>query len=375
MVYDVAIIGAGIAGASLAVELAPFMSVVLIEAEDHPGYHATGRSAAFWSVTYGGPLVQPLSSASGAFLSAPPPGFSERPLVKPRGTLMLGRAEDDGEIAEFLAAFRGSGVRLERWDAAAVGQRLRGNLPVWDRGVWEPDTTDIDVAALHMGYLQTARRHGVALVSRARIDRLSRSNGVWTLSWPGGEAAAHRVVNAAGAWADDVARLAGVAPAGVTPYRRTIVQLELDAEVPDDLPLVVDINARFYFKPEGPRRIWLSPHDETASPACDAAPEELDIALAIDRFQQVMDWLIVRVERSWAGLRSFAPDRLPVFGADVEAPGLYWCAGQGGFGIQTAPAIAALLGAEILGQPPAAPYDRLDPAVYRPGRASLRVTA
>lgn len=372
MVYDVAIIGAGIAGGSLAAELAPFMSVALLEAEDQPGYHATGRSAAFWSVTYGGPLVQPLSSASGPFLASPPAGFSERSLVTSRGTLMLGRAEDENDIEAFLAAFRGSGVRLERWDAAAVQGRLKGSLPAWDRGVWEPDTTDIDVAALHMGYLGTARRHGVAPVSRARVDRIVRQGDVWSLTWPGGDISAKRVVNAAGAWADEVARIAGVAPAGVTPYRRTIVQLEVDTDVPADLPLVVDINERFYFKPEGPRRIWLSPHDETASPACDAAPEEIDIAEAIDRFQQVMDWPIVRVERSWAGLRSFAPDRLPVFGEDRDVPGFYWCAGQGGFGIQTAPAISGLLASEILGQLPPAHLSGINVGAYAPGRPGLR---
>ena len=371
MVYDIAIIGAGIAGASLAAELAPHMSVVLLEAEAHPGYHATGRSAAFWSVTYGGPLVEPLSTASGPFLAAPPRDFSETGFLKPRGALMLGRAKDEAGIAAFLRAFDGSDVPLERWGAAEVRARLRGNHPLWDRGVWEPGTADIDVAALHQAYLRAARRGGVAFLNHARVEQLSRGNGVWHVAWREGDVRARRVVNAAGAWADAVAGLAGVPPAGVTPFRRTIVQLQVAADVPADLPLVVDINERFYFKPEGPDRIWLSPHDETPSPACDVAPEELDIAEAIARFQTVMDWPIARLERSWAGLRSFAPDRLPIFGEDPAAPGFFWCAGQGGFGIQTAPAIAALLAAEILQEAPSGAYARLDPTAYGRGRARL----
>lgn len=371
MVYDVAIIGAGIAGASLAWRLAPHMSVALLEAEALPGYHATGRSAAFWSVTYGGPFVEPLSTTSGPFLATPPRDFSEDGFLKFRGALMLGRAEDEAGIGAFLAGFDGSGVLLERWGAAEVRAKLRGNHPLWDRGVWEPGTADIDVAALHQACLRAARRRGGDIVTHARVECMSRQTGVWHIEWTGGAVEAHRVVNAAGAWADNIAGLADVPLVGITPYRRTIVQAQVAADVPADLPLVVDINERFYFKPEGPHTVWLSPHDETASAPCDAAPEELDIAEAIDRFQTVMEWPVVRVERSWAGLRSFAPDRLPIFGEDPVAPGFFWCAGQGGFGIQTSPAISALLAADILGQPPGDDYVALNAAAYRPDRPGL----
>ncbi len=371
MAYDVAIIGAGIAGASLAAALSPHMSVIVLEAEDQPGYHTTGRSAAFWSVTYGGPVVQPLSSASGPFLAHPPKSFSENGFLLRRGALMIGRAQDEAQIADFLCAFEGSGVALERLAADGVQAHLPGGRAAWDRAVWEPSTTDIDVARLHAAYLRQAKQMGAVLATSQKVQGISRGQQGWVLSCSGEEVVAHRIINAAGAWADDVARMAGLAPVGVTPYRRTMVQLEVAAQVPADLPLVVDINEQFYFKPDGQNRIWLSPHDETLSPPCDAAPEEMDVAMAIARFEEVMDWPVVRVERTWAGLRNFAPDRLPVFGADPQGAGFFWCAGQGGFGIQTAPAIAALLAAEILGQQPAADYDSINPAAFAPGRKSL----
>ncbi len=371
MTYDVAIVGSGIAGASLAAELAPHMSVILIEAEDQPGYHATGRSAAFWSETYGGPLVQPLSSASGAFLECPNPAFSDRSFLKSRGALMIGRACDEEQVSGFLSEFVGSGVELARLDRDGVGTRLTGARPEWDRAVWEPSTADIDVAGLHAAYLRAAKREGAALAVRHHVDALQRRADGWQISAGAEAISARRVVNAAGAWADQVAILADARPIGISPYRRTMVQLQVAASVPADLPLVVDINERFYFKPEGPNSIWLSPHDEIPSPPCDAAPEEIDIATAIDRFQHVMDWPVVRVERAWAGLRSFAPDRLPVFGADPEASGFYWCAGQGGFGIQTAPAISKLLACEILGQSAPESFSQIDPRAYAPGRSGL----
>lgn len=371
MSFDVAIIGAGIAGASLAAELAPHLSVVLIEAEDFPGYHATGRSAAFWSETYGGPHVQPLSSASGPFLRDPPATFSGQGFLRPRGALMIGRSCDEGPVAAFLSEFEGSGVDLRRFGPEDVRTCVPGARPEWDRAIWEPGTADIDVAALHAAYLRAAKRDRAVLLVRKRVDGLARHGQGWRIAAGGEEISATRIVNAAGAWADDVAVMAGGRPVGITPYRRTIVQLAVAADVPSSLPLVVDINEQFYFKPEGPHSIWLSPHDETASAPCDAAPEEIDIATAIDRFQQVTDWPVVRVERTWAGLRSFAPDRLPVFGADAGLPGFYWCAGQGGFGIQTAPAIARLLASEILGRTPPDEVAAINAWHYAPDRPGL----
>jgi D-arginine dehydrogenase len=176
------------------------------------------------------------------------------------------------------------------------------------------------------------------------------------------------LVNAAGAWADSVAEVAGVQPLRIEPKRRTMVQLRVGQSGLRDLPLVDDSEGTFYFKGEGERTIWLSPHDEIESGPCDAAPEEIDIAIAIDRFEKVVDWRIEAVERKWAGLRSFAPDRVPVYGFDPEAPGFFWCAGQGGFGIQTAPAAARMAAALLLGAEPDATVAHIDPAPFSPSR-------
>ena len=179
-----------------------------------------------------------------------------------------------------------------------------------------------------------ARRHCAEVVTRGRVTGLAREGGAWTITSERGETwRAMTIVNAAGAWADEVARLAGVRPVDIAPFRRTVAVLRVDPQAPADLPLVLDINGGFYFKPDA-GRLWLSPHDEIPSEPCDAAPEELDVAIAIDRFQQVTDWRIAAVERRWAGLRSFAPDRMPVYGYAPEAQGFFWFAGQGGFGIQ-----------------------------------------
>jgi D-arginine dehydrogenase len=365
--YDVAIVGAGMAGASLAAEVAGEASVLLLEAEAQPGYHSTGRSAAFWSETYGGPLIQPLTSASGAFLAAPPAGFADAPFLGPRGALHI--ADADGRVAlDALAAeFAGSDVPLDRVDRAGLSEAIPGLRPGWDVGLAEPSCADIDVAALHAAYLRAARVKGAEIATDARVVRAAH-DGRWRIETTAGAVEAATLVNAAGAWADELAGIAGVRPIGIQPYRRTMVQLRADPPAPAELPLIVDALGRFYFKPEAGGRIWLSPHDETPCLPSDCAPEEIDIATAIDRLEGVVGWRVARVERSWAGLRSFAPDRLPVYGYDPRQPGFFWFAGQGGFGIQTAPAAAKLAAALLLGRAPDPLAARIDPAPYAPAR-------
>lgn len=358
MIYDVAIVGAGIAGASLAAALSPQARVLLLESEDQAGYHATGRSAAFWSETYGGPGIQPLTSASETALRGG--GFLE-----PLGSLHIGRAEDAGKIDAFLAAFAGTAVPLVRVDPAAFVPGLRAD---WTLGVHEPSCAYIDVAALHAVYLAAVRRAGGMIATRAGLEEARRSDGVWTIGTPSGAYRANVLVDAAGAWADAIATRVGAAPIGIQPYRRTMAQLRTDPPSSPTLPHVADISGHFYFKPESGGRLWLSPHDETPVDPCDAAPEDLDVAIAIDRFEQVVDWRVAAVERSWAGLRSFAPDRLPVYGFDPVVPGFFWCAGQGGFGIQTAPAGAAIAASLLLGQALPAGFEAIDPGRYGPGR-------
>ncbi|TGX54030.1 FAD-binding oxidoreductase [Sphingomonas gei] len=359
--YDIAIVGAGIAGASLAAEVAPHARVLLLEAEDRPGYHATGRSAAFWSETYGGPDIQPLTTASGPLLAAG--GFLE-----PLGSLHIGRATEQGRIETFLREFEGSGVALQAVDPR---ETLPGLRPEWTLGVYEPSCEYIDVGGLHAAGLAVTRRAGGELVVSATLEAAVREGGRWLLDTRAGRFEADILVNAAGAWADSVAAMAGARPLGIQPYRRTMLQLRTDPAPPPRCPHVTHIGGSFYFKPEAGGRLWLSPHDETRCDPGDAAPEELDVAIAIDRFEHVVDWRVAALEHKWAGLRSFAPDRLPVYGFDSQIEGLFWCAGQGGFGIQTAPAAAKLAAAVLLARAPDVEISAIDPGRYSPGRFAV----
>jgi D-arginine dehydrogenase len=355
--FDFAIVGAGIAGASLAAGLAGQARVVVLEAEERPGYHSTGRSAAFWTESYGGPQVLPLTAASGAFLK-------EHGLLAPRGALTLAREEELTGLDAFAAEFSSLGVTVERLDREALEARIPGLKAGWRHGVLEPDCCDIDVAALHQLWLGQVRRGGAEVQCRARLVAAERGQGNWELTLEDGRTLrAGVLINAAGAWADEVAALAGARRLGLQPYRRTIAQLKMALPVPDDLPLVLGFDGSFYFRPDA-GRLWLSPHDETPSAPCDAAPEELDVATAIARFEEVADWPIARLEHKWAGLRSFFPDRLPVYGFDPRVQGLFWFAGQGGFGIQTAPAAADLALRLLRGEAPG----EVDPAPYAPSR-------
>ncbi|VWX46957.1 FAD-binding oxidoreductase [Novosphingobium sp. 9U] len=355
--FDIVVVGAGMAGASIAAELAPRASVLVLEAEDRPGYHTTGRSAAFWTESYGGPGVQPLTTASG-------PALRALGVLAPREALTIGTTDQIGEVERFAETFAGIGVEVQRLDRAGLEARIPGLKPAWTHGVLEPSCSDIDVAALHQHYLARLREGGAQLWCRADLASAMRQPSGWSLTLSDGRAVtAEILVDAAGAWADSVARIAGVAPLGIAPLRRTIAQLRVDPVVPASLPLVLDVAERFYFKPDA-GRLWLSPHDETPSVPCDAAAEEIDVALAVERLGGVVDWTVEHVEHRWAGLRSFAPDRLPVYGFDREVPGFLWFAGQGGFGIQTAPAAARLAAGLVLGEV----WGDVDPQPFAPGR-------
>ncbi len=360
--HDFAIAGAGIAGASLAAELAEAgASVIVLEAEERPGYHATGRSAAFWEECYGGPQIVPLTLASGPWLGRH--GF-----LAPRGALYIGSDADSAELDDFIARFASTGATLERLGKAELRRRIPGIRHAWTGAVWEAACADIDVAALHAHFLARARASGAALACRARIVAAERSEGAWRIGTAQGENYdATTLVDAAGAWADELALLAGAAPLGIQPLRRTVLQLRTAPPAPEGMPLVLDIGGDFYFKPET-GRVWLSPHDEVPSEPCDAAPEELAVAEAIARFGQVVDWRIEAVEHKWAGLRSFAPDRLPVYGWDARVEGFFWFAGQGGFGIQTSPAAARLAAQLLLARPRDSMTRDLDAALYSPAR-------
>jgi D-arginine dehydrogenase len=362
--FDIVIVGGGIAGASLGALLADRASVLILERESTPGYHATGRSVAFWEESYGGRIVQPLTTASGPLLRSPDPDFADRSFLSLRGTVHVGRASDAPARDLLLAEFAGR-IELRAVDPAPL---LPGLRPEWTVGLLEPNVCDIDVAALHQAYLRQFRRRG-GLLRLATTLEIARGDGHgWRIETPDGAIDCGIIVNAAGAWADDVAARCGVAPIGITPLRRTVVQLRVPAMPSADLPLVMDLASQFYFKPEGKGRVWLTPHDEEPSPPCDAAPDELAIAQAIARFQSVVDWPVEAVERKWAGLRSFAPDRAPVYGFDPGAPRFFWFAGQGGFGIQTAPAAALLAASLLTGDSAPDAVAAIDAAAYAPAR-------
>jgi len=357
---DIVIIGAGIAGASLAAEIGDAANVVLLEGEAQPGYHSTGRSAAFWSETYGGPAIQPLTTASHAYLRDD--GF-----LTPIGAIHLAGPGGQAAINRLEREY-GEAVRLERMSSDTLAALIPGLRARQEGGLAEPTVCSIDVAGLHAHYLRRARQAGVTLLANAQATAITREGEAWRVRSRAGDVLAKIVVNAAGAWAGEVAALAGARPISITPYRRTIVQIEVDPAPPADLPFIIDAEQHFYFKREANGRLWLSPHDETPSPACDAVPEEIDVATAIDRLEGVVHWRVLRVERAWAGLRSFAPDRLPVYGFDDKAPGFFWFAGQGGFGIQTAPAAAMIAASQLLGRPLPTPVAHIDPRGYAPER-------
>ncbi len=358
--FDVIIVGGGIAGASLGAQIAGKRRTLIVEAEEQCGYHSTGRSAAFYLESYGGPEVAKLTLASREFLGDPPKDFSERGFLRVRGDLHLTR----DQLPELPRA-----VESRIVERAELERLIPGIRSEWRRALLEPSCADIDVAALHAAFLRRFRRRGGTVETGARLIGAERRGDRWILSLSGGSIrTAPALVDAAGAWADSVADLAGVAPLGIAPKRRTMVQLRVGRSGLRNLPLVDDAEGTFYFKGEGDSSLWLSPHDEIPSAPCDAAPEELDVAVAIDRFQQVVDWPVERIERRWAGLRSFAPDRLPVYGFHPGVSGFFWCAGQGGFGIQTSPAASMLAAASLLDEEPDQTVAHIDPAVFSPTR-------
>lgn len=347
---DIIVIGAGMAGASAAAFLtARNRRVALLEAEDSAGYHTTGRSAAMWIENYGPPDVRALTRLSRAFFEHPPTGFATAPLLRRRRVLLLAtRAQRhalDAAIAE------GHGLRrLSVAEAEAMLPVLRpGYL---GSAALEEDAFDIDVAALHQGFLRQLRAAGGELGLRRRAGRIERIGTGWEVEAASG--AIYRapvVVNAAGAWGDEVAALAGAAPLGLQPRRRTAAIVDPSPHDVADWPMIIDVEEGWYARPEARTRLMVSPADATPTHAHDVQPEEIDVAIGIDRMQQALDIPVSRVEHRWAGLRTFTPDGSLAIGWDVSAEGFFWCVGQGGYGIQTSPAAGRLVADLVLNQP------------------------
>ena len=347
-VSDVIVIGAGMAGASAAALLAQHMRVTVLEAEGRPGYHTTGRSAATFIENYGAPLVRAMTRASRAFLMSPPSGFSDGPLLGDRGLIYAAMADELDHLDAELAAAQGM-QRLEPEAFTQLVPALKGG-PVVAAG-YEPGAKDMDVDRIHQGFLRLLRQRGGQVICDARVDAVRRdSEGHWRVSAGNDSFSAPVLVNAAGAWGDVVASLAGVAPLGLQPLKRSVAIVEVSGAVPVDpaWPLVGGVAGNWYCKPEQ-SRLLVSPADEVPSEPCDAYPEDLDLAVGIDRMQTALGFEVKRLHHSWAGLRTFAPDRNLVNGFDPDHAGFYWLVGQGGYGIQTGPAMAAVAAANISG--------------------------
>lgn len=363
--FDIIVIGAGIAGATAAAHLAPHRRVALVEAEETAGYHSTGRSAALWLQNYGPVDVRELSRLSRAFFESPPPGFAEAPLMRRRPVLFLATADQRAALAAMLA--EGIGLRaIPLHDVAAMVPALRPGYVA--AAAVEEDAFDMDVAAIHQGFLRVLRAHQGVLALRSRAGRIDRAGETWTVETTTGAAfRAPVVVNAAGAWGDAIAAIAGVQPIGLRPCRRTAAIINPAPYDVSNWPMIIDVDHGWYARPEARTRLLVSPADETLMHAHDVQPDELDIALGIDRMQRAMDIQVTRIEHSWAGLRTFTPDGSLAFGWDRAVSGFFWSVGQGGYGIQTSPAAGQLVADLVLGRDPgeaAAITSVVDPARF-----------
>ena len=344
---DIAIIGAGIAGVGVAAMLSDCKRVILLEAEPQPGYHSTSRSAAIYIAGYGNAVVRALTRASASDLERPPAEWTTNVLLAERGILVIAGLDETEMFAQELAA--GEGLRqISVQDAVDLVPILRRELI--DAAAFDISARDIDVDALHQGWLRMIKRQGGEIATLAPVLAIYRETSGWLIEAGDRRVRAGIVVNAAGAWADRIGALAGVAPIGLKPLRRSIAVLA----APDGIdatrwPLFGNASETWYVKPDA-GKLLISPADEDPVEPQDACADDMVLAEGLDRFERATTYQVTRVERSWAGLRTFAPDRTPVVGFDCHASGFFWLAGQGGYGIQTAPALARLSAALIMGE-------------------------
>lgn len=347
---DVVVIGGGIAGVAAAATLAPSSRVTLLEAESSLAYHTTGRSAAIFLINYGGRAARPLAAASLDFLEDPPPGLVENPLLSTRGVLWVADERHLEHIDEVVASGQQSGagsLRIDSKEALALVDRLD---PEYVAGaIWEPVASDIDVAGLHQAFVRLARSNEARILTDSRVQGISSVGDKWTVRTEDTTIECDAVINAAGAWGDRVAGLAGIEPVGLTPMRRTAFMVPGSKSFAR-WPLVVDAGEEFYFRPDGVQ-LLCSLAEEVPDDPGDPKPRMEDVALAIDRINNATTLDIRAVSSEWTGLRTFAPDRHLVIGEEPTAPGFFWLVGQGGMGIATSPAYGALIASQVLGEP------------------------
>ena len=362
--FDFAVIGAGIAGTSVAAELAQHSSVILLEMESHPGYHSTGRSAALFAPGYGPPSIRALTRASSDFFHHPPKSFTETEILSPRGFLMISTETQLPALTSYYDEIS-QDSSAEWLDTRQLLQRhplVRKEYA--HAGVLENDSSDIDVNTLHMAFLNTFKSRNGQLQLNAKVHQLTHTQGNWYIKTSCGTFQSAVVVNASGAWADEIGKLAGAEVIGLTPKRRTGLIIEApDNQAIETLPLTADVDESFYMKPDA-GRFLISPANEDPVAPCDVQPEELDIALCIDRIENAFDLSITKVIHKWAGLRSFVSDKCPVVGYSNRVENFFWLAGQGGYGIQTSPALSRYASALALGKdlPPDVLAEGLQPS-------------
>ena len=354
---DFLVIGAGIAGSSAGYELSGGTggtppTVIVVEREDVPGYHATGRSSAhFTENTLDSPIIHALCQASVPFLNNPPSGFSKTPLTSKRGALKIARSDQRQTIERFYGEIARLSPRIRFLDGMEA-LRLNPSLSsdYVDAAVYQP-SKDIDVNALHQGFLRGMRQRGGRLVTDAEVQRIEHTEGRWSVETRAGTFNAAKIINAAGAWSDEIATMAGLKPLGLVPKRRTVVIFDPPAEFDiRDWPYTSDIDQQFYYRPDS-GRIFATPSDSTPSPPCDARPEELDIAITVDRIERASTLKVERIRNKWAGLRSFFSDDAPVIGPDPGEEAFIWLAGQGGDGIKLSSSMARVAAAFATGRP------------------------
>ena len=333
---DFLVIGAGIAGTSCAHWLAPGRSVIVLEMEEQPGYHTTGRSVAVYTEAYGPRVIRALAIGGGDFFRHPPAAFTEVPLARAHGFLFIAREDQKPALYAALEAVQPLSPEIHEVEVCEALDMV----PVLRRdylaaAILDPNTMALDVDAIHQGYMRGLRRAGAEIVTRAPAQSFERRGGKWYVGTPAGDFAAPVVINAAGAWADVVAERVGARRIGLQPKRRTVIAFPLpDGVDGHSWPVCVDTEEEFYFKVDA-GVVLGSPADETPVPPQDAQPEELDIAITVDRIERATTMKVARIIRRWAGLRSFVADGVPVLGYDPDVEGFFWCAGQGGYGIET----------------------------------------
>ncbi len=375
MQADFIIIGSGMAGMSAAYRLSKHGKVIVLEKESLLGYHTTGRSAAFFTENYGNKVIRSITKASRYFLENPPSCFKNNQLMTQYGgSLFIANKNQSKYVDKELDYAKSLSANVFEIDKNEV----QNMVPVVkenyiDRALYEPDSKVMDVDLIHQGFARGLKNNDGIILFNSEVINISKNNNIWSVKTDNNEFIAPIIINAAGAWCDEVAILANTKPLNLSPKRRTVIIFEDTSNLnTSKWPVVIDIEDNFYFKAEA-GKILASPADETDSPPCDSQPEEIDVAITIDRIENATNFKIEKIDHKWAGLRSFFPDRTPVVGEDPHIPGFYWLAGQGGYGIQTSPGISKIIECLITGKkwPEYLTNNLITPETLSPKRKSL----